>query len=117
MISIPRDSELSSLVHRPTDFVRRYRISLAFLLAAATADVVTTINALRNYGVDAEVHLVQRLVVQIFGLNAGVPLAKIIQLGFVIFVAAWWRPWCRWILLGCGVLYTLAAISNHFVLL
>jgi hypothetical protein len=31
-------------------------------------------------------------------------------------VAAWWRPWCRWILLTCAGLYTLAAVSNYFLL-
>jgi len=49
------------------------------------------------------------------GVEAGVPIAKLLQLGFVLLVAAWWRPWCRWILLACGCLYALAATSNYFL--
>ena len=39
------------------------------------------------------------------------------KVAFVILVAAWWRPWCAWILRLCGVLYCLAAASNHLNLL
>jgi hypothetical protein len=46
-----------------------------------------------------------------------VPVAKAIQLAFVLLVAAWWRPWCPWLLGACGLLYGAAAVSNHFLLL
>lgn len=52
-----------------------------------------------------------------FGAAVGVPLAKGIQLGFVLSVAAWWRPWCAGLLAGCGTLYGLAAVSNYFTLI
>jgi hypothetical protein len=117
MSAIPRNSELTTLLRQPAVFVRRYRIPLIVLLLAACADAVTTMLALKKFGVESEVHLVQRLVIKTAGVTAGVPLAKFIQLCFVVFVAAWWRPWCAWILLGCGALYALAAISNHFVLI
>jgi hypothetical protein len=110
----PRDSELPALIAHPAAFLRQYRVPLLLLVAAATADALTTIVALKRYGVDAEVHLVQRLVIHVIGIVPGVPLAKLIQVFFVVLVAAWWRPWCRWIIYGCAALYTLAAMSNHF---
>jgi hypothetical protein len=54
---------------------------------------------------------------EIVGVTAGVPVAKAVQLAFVLLVAAWWRPWCPWLLGACGLLYGMAAVSNHFLLL
>jgi hypothetical protein len=62
-----------------------------------------------------ETHIVQRWISQIIGVEAGVPMAKLAQLAFVVLVAAWWRPWCRALLIACGSLYTLAAMSNYFL--
>ena len=95
----------------------RYRLPLAVLAAGAALDLVTTYRLVRQYGPGVEVHLVQQLVFRVFGTDAGVPIAKAIQVAFVILVAAWWRPWCAWILTLCGVLYCLAAASNHLNLL
>ena len=107
----------SALVRQPGSFIRRYRWVLLVLAVGATADAITTLINLREYGPEIEVHLVQRLVSYIVGVTAGVPIAKMIQLGFVVAVAAWWRPWCSWILGICGVLYSAAAVSNHFLLM
>ena len=112
---IPKDSALPQLLLRPREFVRSYRWFLVALLAGASADVFTTLWNLRAYGAGVEVHIVQRWVSQLVGVEAGVPLAKLGQLFFVILVAAWWRPWCRWILLSCACLYALAAMSNYFL--
>ena len=62
-------------------------------------------------------HLVQRWVSQLLGVGAGVPLAKLTQLAFVLLVAAWWRPWTPWLLALCGLLYAVAAVSNYYLLL
>ncbi len=88
---------------------------LTFLCVCATFDAITTYRNSVLYGASIEVHPVQRWVFETFGNEVGVPLAKVLQVGFVIFVAAWWTPWCVWILCLCGTLYALAAASNHFL--
>ena len=114
---LPEKTELPHLLQDPPSFAARYRWPLALLALGATADVITTYRNLVLYGPSVEAHLVQRWVSEIVGVHAGVPLAKLIQLGFVLFVAAWWRPWTRWLLTLCGLLYSAAAASNHFLLL
>ena len=114
---IPRKTNLRLLVNHPFVFVKFYRLPLVVLLIGALLDTITTSIFVSKYGAECEVHLVQRMVFDIFGPAVGVPLAKIIQLLFVIFVASWWRPWCGWIIVVCGLFYTIAAISNHFSLL
>lgn len=114
---IPAKTELPRLFSTPAGFIRAYWLPLLILLIGATADVITTLVNLRLYGPQVETHIVQRWVSQIFGVEAGVPLAKAGQLAFVIFVAAWWKPWTPWLLTLCGVLYSAAAISNHFLLI
>jgi uncharacterized membrane protein len=95
-------------------FVRRYRYTLTVLLVGAVMDAFTTYANVAEFGPHVETHPVQRLFFEILGPTLGVPLAKLIQLAFVIFVAARWRPWTRLLLLLCGFLYTLAGLSNHF---
>lgn len=105
------------LTRRPLVFARIYRWELLFLLVGATLDAVTTAITLSRYGVEAELHLAVRLMAHILGPVTGAVLGKIGQVVFVLLVASLWRPWCRVIILLCGGLYLLAAISNHFVLL
>jgi hypothetical protein len=112
---LPRDSAVPQFVFSPRAFVRTYRWYLVVLVLGASADVFTTLWNLRAYGPGIEVHVVQRWVSLLVGVEAGVPIAKLLQLGFVLLVAAWWRPWCRWILFTCGRLYALAAMSNYFL--
>ncbi len=114
---IPSDSSLPLLIRTPRRFVRTYRIALVVLVLGASADVFTTLWNLRVYGPGVELHPVQRWLSVIVGIELGVPLAKAGQLLFVVVVAAWWRPWCRPLLIACGGLYSLAAISNYFLLL
>ena len=111
---IPRHSELSTLGRQPVTFLSRYRYSLAVLVVGAVLDGLTTYANVRQFGPHVETHPVQRLFFQILGAAIGVPVAKAIQFAFVIFVAAWWRPWTRWMLMICGLLYAMAALSNHF---
>jgi hypothetical protein len=111
---LPCNSEIPTLLARPGEFVSRYRYALLLLLVGTILDALTTYANVREFGSHVETHPVQRLVFDLFGVTAGVPLAKLVQVGFVMFVAAWWKPWTRWILLICGLLYTAAAISNHF---
>ena len=116
MTILPRHTDLPMLVREPGHFIRRYRWSLLLLLAAATADAITTYLNVRRYTTIIEVHPVQRWVFEALGPAAGVPVAKMIQVAVAVGVAAWWRPWCRYILLLCAGLYALAAVSNHFEL-
>jgi hypothetical protein len=114
---LPRGTLIPLLRRDPARFARRYRWPLLVLLAGAAADVFTTLVNLRLYGPSVEAHAVQRVVAELIGVTAGVPLAKAIQLAFVLLVAAWWRPWCTPLLYLCGTLYAAAAVSNHFLLL
>jgi hypothetical protein len=111
---LPRRTNLRLLLRRPGVFARRYLWLILMLFTAATADAITTYRNARAYGSEIELHPVQRLVQATLGPEVGVPLAKLIQLAFVIVVAAWWRPWTRWLLGICAALYALAALSNHF---
>jgi len=117
MAILPEKTELPRLFERPGEFVRVYWLPLVILLIGATADVITTLINLKLYGPEVEAHIVQRWVSQIFGVHAGVPLAKLGQLAFVLVVAAWWKPWTPWLLTLCGLLYAAAAVSNHFLLI
>jgi hypothetical protein len=114
---LPQKSELPRLVRNPGAFATAYWLPLLILFAGATADVLTTYHNLRLYGTAVEAHIVQRWVSDLVGIRAGVPVAKLVQLAFVLFVAAWWRPWTPWLLTLCGLLYTAAAVSNHYLLL
>jgi hypothetical protein len=112
---IPRNTELPTLVRAPLLFLRRYWLPLFLLLCGAVLDALTTYVNVRDFGADIEVHPVQRFVMTLFGPALGVPAAKAGQLFFVVAVAAWWRPWCGWLLALCGCFYGLAAASNHFL--
>ena len=117
MPSVPRQSELPRLLKHPLVFARIYRLPLAILFAGAAADCVTTYRNLVLYGPDVEAHVVQRWVSEVVGVHAGVPLAKLLQVGFVVGVAAWWRRWTPWLPIVCGLLYGAAAVSNYNLLL
>jgi hypothetical protein len=111
---IPASSELPLLVREHRAFAGRYRWPLLFLAIAATADAVTTMRNLQLYGPSVEVHPAHRIIYELFTPEIGAPLAKLMQLGFVLFVAAWWKPWCRALLWLCAAMYAFAALSNHF---
>jgi len=111
-------TNLRLLVRRPILLVRKYRWPLAVLVVGATLDGITTYINLSRFGLEIEVHPVIRLFWQIFGTSAlAVGLAKVGQAAIAAFVACFWRAWCGWLMLLAGALYTLAAVSNHFLLL
>lgn len=112
---LPARTEIPTLARRPAAFARRYWVPLLLLVVGATADAVTTYRNVARLGAGIEVHPVQRFVFEVLGPAAGVPVAKVLQVGFVLLVAAWWRPWCGWVLALCGALYGLAAANNHFL--
>src|SRR5262245_12270631 len=108
----PGSTDLPLLLEHPRRFAKTYRWPLVFLVLAAALDLFTTLWNIREYGAHIEVHPVQRLVVETIGVEAGVPIAKFVQFCFVVLVASWWRPWCRWVILVCATLYLLAACNN-----
>jgi hypothetical protein len=112
---VPARTELSNLFRHPLVFARRYWLPLIVLLIGASLDTWTTYQNVRDYTAAVEVHPVQRFVMELLGPAVGVPAAKLAQLAFVLLVAAWWKPWCGWMLALCGVVYGLAATSNHFL--
>ena len=111
-------TNLRLLVRRPLVLARKYRWPLLALLVGAALDAVTTYVNLRRFGLEIEVHPAARLFWQICGTSAvAVALAKLVQAACAAFVACFWRTWCGWLMLAAGVLYALAAVSNHFLLL
>lgn len=113
MALLPRKTNLRILFAQPTLFARFYWLSLTGLLLGTLADLFTTLHNERLYGPQIEVHVVQRWLSEYLGIGLGVAVGKMGQAACVILVAAWWRPWCRTILLICGFLYALAALSNR----
>jgi len=114
---LPARTEWPLLLRQPGRFAARYWIPLLVLAVGPTADAITTYQNTVQYGSGIEVHPVQRWVFDLLGADIGVPIAKVVQVSFVVLVAAWWRPWCAWLLALCGGLYGYAAASNHFLLL
>ena len=90
---LPQRSELPLLVKRPRAIAIRYRWPLLVLLCGAVLDGITTFNNLRAYGAGVEVHPAHRIVYELLPPAIGAPVGKLLQLAFVLFVAAWWRPW------------------------
>jgi hypothetical protein len=73
---------------------------------------VTTYRNVRCSG-GIEVHPVQRIVFELFGPAAGVPVAKLLQVGFVLLVARVVAAVVRMVALSVRALYGLAAANNH----
>jgi hypothetical protein len=109
----PRQSHIALLVSHPLHFRDLYRWPLFILVLGAFLDGVTTYRFLQTIGPAAEVHPVQQLLFTWLPPLPGILLAKTAQVAVALVVAAWWQPWCRWIMLICGTLYGLAAVSNH----
>jgi len=110
-----KNTRLPMLLKQPGRFIRAYGWALGILLAGAVADAVTTYMALARWGTECELHVVQRWLSEWFGVAVGVPLAKLVQVVFVMLVAAWWGRWTATLMVLCGVLYGLAAMNNHFM--
>ena len=112
---VRRNSELPRLLRTPGSFFRRHGLPVGLMLAAAVADGWTTFINMSRYAADIELHPAQRWMSLLFGVTAGVPLAKAIQVGFVLLVCAWWGRACDALLYTCALFYALAALNNHFL--
>ena len=102
------------LTRRPGVLVRAYRWPLVLLAVGTSLDTITTMAFMYSTGAGSELHPAMRMMADEFGVTFGVPIASVFRMGFVVFVACVWRRWCAWVLCACGVLYLLAAASNHF---
>jgi hypothetical protein len=111
----PKNCAIPVLIRNPRHFRNMYRWPLLILLVGAFLDALTTYEFLRTFGPSVEVHPVQRLVFCLLPPLPGILLAKAGQVATTIIVAAWWQPWCKWLMLLTGTLYTVAAASNHFI--
>lgn len=107
-------SNLHLLTHHPVVFARIYRWALVVLLAGAVLDAVTTYRNAVAFGPEVELHPASRLMMEWIGPGPGTWVGKAFQVAFAIFVASLWRAWCGWLMLLCGVLYSAAAVCNHF---
>jgi len=108
-------SNLPLLRRHPWRFVRTYWLPLTILLIGGTLDAITTCEALGRHGPEVELHPGFRLMVRVFGTSPPVvSTLKAIQMLAALFVAALWDKWTGPLMTLCGVLYTLAAISNHY---
>ncbi len=106
-------TNLRVLTRRPLLFARKYRLPLAVLVLGSALDAATTIDFMLHYGPGEELHPAARVVADVFGVPVGVILGAVVRLAFVLVVAAVWRKWCAWMMVICGILYALAAASNH----
>jgi hypothetical protein len=97
--------------------VRRYWPALLVLLTGASLDAMTTIPNVQQFGPLVEANPIHRLVMAALGATVGTIIGKIVQVAFVVLVAGVWPPWCPWVMVVCGLLYTAAAVSNHLHLL
>jgi hypothetical protein len=107
-------TNLHVLTRRPLVFIRKYRLPLAILLVGSVLDAITTMRFMLIYGVEEELHPAGRIIADVLGVGAGIAIGCAVRLGFVVVVAAIWRKWCGCLMVVCGVLYALAAASNHF---
>ncbi len=110
----PAQTAIRVLVLHPFEFRNAYRWPLFILVLGAFLDGITTYRFLQTLGPAAEVHPVQQWLFTLLPPLPGILLAKSGQVLCTVLLAAWWQPWCRWMMLACGSLYTLAAASNHF---
>jgi len=107
-------TNLGLLLRRPAALIRAYRWPTAIVLVGTALDTITTMRVMYANGAAVELHPAMRAIAEELGVTLGVPLASMLRLAFVFFVAAFWRAWCGALLVVVGVGYTLAAASNHF---
>lgn len=107
-------TNLRLLLRRPGVLVGAYRWPIVVALIGTTLDTITTMRAMYASGVAAELHPAMRAIAEEVGITWGVPLASVVRLAFVAFVAAFWRRWCGWLLVVTGAGYALGAASNYF---
>jgi hypothetical protein len=103
------------LLAHPGRFVRRFRWAMLLLVVGGLLDGWTTVINLAQFGVEVEVHPLQRWMALHLGIVPGLPLAKALQVVTAVVVAAAWKAWTGWLMGLCGLLYSLAAISNHLL--
>ncbi len=109
---------LVMVVAGPASFsnLREYRIANRKILfcfgAAVAADLLTTILFFHQSGIENELHPAIRLFGYAYGRTTGALLAKAIQAGGVLFLAAFLKRHGRSLLILVTILYSVAAVYN-----
>ena len=93
-------------------YVRQYYILLILTVAAASADMLSTVYIMLVYGTDAEWHPTIRMVAMALGPVFGPIVGKLWQFAIVIVLTVYLRFWAVYIFLTVIVLYTWAAWYN-----
>ncbi|MFW6061978.1 MAG: hypothetical protein ACOC93_04140 [Planctomycetota bacterium] len=108
---------LELVTRAPLAFLHRCRWPLMLQVVGGILDLSTSVVNVARFGTHVELHLVKRWMAETLGVIPGLPIAKALQVGGVIVLAAAWRDWCEWLISLCGLLYGLAAVSNHYCLI
>ncbi|MAE62960.1 MAG: hypothetical protein CMJ18_01705 [Phycisphaeraceae bacterium] len=90
----------------------RYRLLLAITVAAAVADMISTMHFMILDGIEYELHPGIRLVSHAFGPIGGPMLGKLGQLVAVFVVTLYCRPLARMVFLTASLTYSWAAWYN-----
>jgi hypothetical protein len=89
-----------------------YRWWLAVTVAAAMADMASTMHVMLREGAGVELHPAIRIVSAVLGPIAGPMVGKLCQLAAVVLVTIYLRRWAISIFLAVTVLYLWAAWYN-----
>jgi hypothetical protein len=114
-----RKSNLKLLYRRPGALLARHWCVLLVLVIGASWDAWTTIQFVGRHGPEEEVHPVAMIFFKLalYVLHSPalvVAVGKLVQVVFVILVAAIFRGWTGILMVSCGLLYLLAGFVNHF---
>ena len=110
-------ANLHFVLRRPGLFLGIYRWSILVLLIGLIADGTTTYRFVGEFGPRSELHPAMMIVLEVLGRNVGIVVGSVGRLAAVILVAGLFRKWRGRLMLICGILYCLAAVTNHFGLL
>jgi len=110
-------ANLHFVLRHPRLFLGIYRWPILVLLVGLIVDGITTYRFVGEFGPRSELHPAMWIVLEVLGRDVGIVVGSIGRLIAVIFVAGLFRKWRGRLLLICGILYCLAAVSNHFRLL
>ena len=93
-------------------YVHRYNVLIFLTLAAASADMLSTVYVMLIYGTQAEWHPTIRMVAMALGPVLGPIVGKLWQFAIIIVLTVYMRFWAVYIFLTVIVLYTWAAWYN-----
>ena len=93
-------------------YIHRYNVLIFLTLAAASADMLSTVYVMLIYGTQAEWHPTIRMVAMALGPVLGPIVGKLWQFAIIIALTVYLRSWALYIFLTVIVLYSWAAWYN-----